>query len=74
MPSPCQPVGYLEVHPSILALDPTVSGPPARAIGFRRVSRRQTYAVASIALVTAVAGVMHYAGASAVATFVVAGV
>jgi Ca2+:H+ antiporter len=38
------------------------------------VTRRQIYAVIAIALVTAVAAVMHYAGASAVPTFVVAGV
>ena len=38
------------------------------------MSRRQIYAVAAVAVVTAVAGVLHYAGASAVPTFIVAGV
>jgi len=38
------------------------------------VGRRQIYAVIGIAVVTAVAGLMNYAGASAVPTFIVAGV
>ena len=38
------------------------------------MTRRQTVAVAVIAIATAIAGVMHYAGASAVPTFVVAGI
>ena len=38
-----------------------------------RVTRRQIGICAAIAAVTAVAGILHYAGASAVVTFVVAG-
>ena len=38
------------------------------------MTRRQTIAVAVIAIVSVLAGVMHYAGASAVPTFIVAGV